>query len=100
MIHAENERSTACTLRGDAYAFTYQPGRGQIHPQVARPITDQSPGIKWASAVGWGGQRLYVVPSLELVVVVMAGLYDNPVLQPVVGEVILRRYALSAVSNG
>lgn len=22
MIHAENERSTACTLRGDAYALT------------------------------------------------------------------------------
>ncbi|WP_280948969.1 hypothetical protein [Mesorhizobium sp. LNHC252B00] len=24
MIHAENERSTACTLRGDAYALTKQ----------------------------------------------------------------------------
>ncbi|MFD1975337.1 hypothetical protein ACFSQQ_11365 [Mesorhizobium kowhaii] len=24
MIHAENERSTACTLRGDAYALTIQ----------------------------------------------------------------------------
>lgn len=23
MIHAENERSTACTLRGDAYALTF-----------------------------------------------------------------------------
>ncbi|MFB9984796.1 hypothetical protein ACFFNA_35120, partial [Mesorhizobium kowhaii] len=24
MIHAENERSTACTLRGDAYALTIE----------------------------------------------------------------------------
>jgi CubicO group peptidase (beta-lactamase class C family) len=52
--------------------------------------------IKWISAMGYGGQRMYIVPSLNLVVVVMAGLYDNPVLQPVVGEVVLRRYALPA----
>jgi hypothetical protein len=26
MIHAENERSIACTLRGDAYALTIHPG--------------------------------------------------------------------------
>ncbi|CAH2398443.1 hypothetical protein [Mesorhizobium escarrei] len=39
---------------------------------------------------------MYIVPSLDLVVVVMAGLYDNPFLQSIAGEVILRRYALPA----
>jgi hypothetical protein len=32
---------------------------------------------------------MYIVPSLDLVAVVMAGLYNNPVLQPIVGEIIL-----------
>jgi hypothetical protein len=26
----------------------------------------------------------------------MAGLYDNPILQQIIGEIILRRYALAA----
>jgi CubicO group peptidase (beta-lactamase class C family) len=52
--------------------------------------------ITWASAVGYGGQRMYIVPSLGLVVVVMAGLYGNPILQSIVGEVVLRRYALQS----
>lgn len=39
---------------------------------------------------------MYIVPSLGLVVVVMAGLYGIPILQPIVGEIILRRYALQA----
>ncbi|MBT5433144.1 MAG: serine hydrolase [Alphaproteobacteria bacterium] len=56
--------------------------------------------ITWISGVGWGGQRLFIVPSQELVVLVMAGLYDNPILQPVPGEIVLRRYALSAAMAG
>jgi CubicO group peptidase (beta-lactamase class C family) len=83
------EESTSPHVNGESlffYGYQWWLGRSLVNRQE----------IKWISAVGWGGQRMYIVPSLELVVVVMAGLYDNPVLQPIIGEIILRRYALSA----
>jgi CubicO group peptidase (beta-lactamase class C family) len=83
------EESTSPHVNGESlffYGYQWWLGRSLVNRQE----------IKWISAVGWGGQRMYIVPSLELVVVVMAGLYDNPALQPIIGEIILRRYALSA----
>lgn len=52
--------------------------------------------IRWALAMGHGGQRIFVVPELDMVVVVTVGLYHHPYLQAVPGEVVLRRYALAA----
>jgi len=86
---AWTEESTSPQVHGEGlffYGYQWWLGRSLVN---RREVT-------WISAVGWGGQRMYIVPSLELVVVVMAGLYDNPVLQPIIGEIILRRYALSA----
>ena len=83
------DESTSPHVHGEGlffYGYQWWLGRSLVNRQE----------IKWISAVGWGGQRMYIVPSLDLVVVVVAGLYNNPVLQPIVGEVILRRYALSA----
>ena len=85
--------STSPHLNGESlffYGYQWWLGRSLVNRRE----------IKWISAVGWGGQRMYIVPSLDLVVVVMAGLYENPILMPMVGEVILRRYALSAASTG
>jgi CubicO group peptidase (beta-lactamase class C family) len=52
--------------------------------------------VDWSAAVGLGGQRIFVVPALDLVVVVNAGLYRSP-LQASVPLLVLNRYVLAAV---
>ena len=37
--------------------------------------------IKFFTASGWGGQKIYVFPSLDMVVVTTAGYYDEPQLE-------------------
>ena len=51
--------------------------------------------IDWSGAVGLGGQRIFIVPALDLVVVINAGLYSSP-LQGRVPLGILNRYVLAA----
>jgi CubicO group peptidase (beta-lactamase class C family) len=51
--------------------------------------------IDWAAAVGLGGQRILIVPALDLVTVVTAGLYNDN-LQGSVPLVILNRYVVPA----
>lgn len=52
--------------------------------------------IDWSAAVGYGGQRIFIVPALDLVAVVNAGLYQSP-LQASVPLTVLNRYVLPAV---
>jgi CubicO group peptidase (beta-lactamase class C family) len=54
--------------------------------------------VEWALGMGYGGQRLFIVPSLDLVVLVHAGLYGSPIQGAVPLEV-LNRYVLAAVSE-
>ena len=51
--------------------------------------------VDWAAGVGYGGQRLFIIPSLDLVVLVHAGLYSSP-KQDWVGNVVLNQFVLPA----
>ena len=52
--------------------------------------------IDWAVGYGLGGQRLFIVPQLDMVVLVMAGLYHSD-MQGLAPLQVLNRYALAAV---
>ena len=54
--------------------------------------------IEWAPGLGLGGQRLFIVPALDLVVLVHAGLYHSPT-QGVVPLMVLNRYVPPAVQR-
>ena len=53
--------------------------------------------IPWAAGIGLGGQRLFVVPSLSLVVVITAGHYTDA-MQSWLPLVVLNRFVLTALA--
>jgi CubicO group peptidase (beta-lactamase class C family) len=54
--------------------------------------------VPWVCAMGHGGQRIFAVPSLDLVTVVTAGLYADPI-NGRLPLVIFNRYVLGAVAS-
>ena len=37
--------------------------------------------LSWASGIGWGRQRLFVAPQLDLVIAMNAGNYSLPIME-------------------
>ena len=64
---------------------------------LGRSLVDRRE-IRWAAAVGLGGQRIFIVPELDLVLVMNAGLYQSPV-QALVPIKALNEYVLKAASR-
>ncbi|HTU13461.1 MAG TPA: serine hydrolase [Allosphingosinicella sp.] len=79
-----------------------------LAPQVSiadRPVGLQRYGYQWylgtarlgarslaySAAIGWGGQRLVILPELDLVMVLTAGLYANPAQGGIAFEILLDR---------
>ena len=54
--------------------------------------------VDWVAGVGYGGQRLFIVPSFDLVLLVHAGLFDSS-MQGWVPLSILNRYVLPAADR-
>jgi CubicO group peptidase (beta-lactamase class C family) len=68
------------------YGYKFWLGRSLVHRRE----------VDWASATGNGGQRVFIVPALDLVVVVTAGLYHSP-LQSSVPIAVMNRFVLTAI---
>jgi CubicO group peptidase (beta-lactamase class C family) len=62
---------------------------------LGRSLIDRRP-VEWAAGYGLGGQRLYILPEQDIVVVVHAGLYPAP-YQSAPGYLVLNRHVLPAI---
>jgi CubicO group peptidase (beta-lactamase class C family) len=66
---------------GLEYGYQWWLGRGQVD------------GRRWIAGFGNGGQRLVIIPELDLVVVVLAGNYNQPdawkLSAMIMGEILL-----------
>lgn len=86
------EQSTAPQIAAEDqvdYGFQWWLGRSRVDGRE----------IRWTAGIGWGGQRLFLVPDHDLLVVVTAGLYDRPDLQDRLGRTVLDRFVLPAVTG-
>lgn len=83
------EESAAPHINGDGpffYGYQWWLGRSLINRRE----------IHWSAGFGYGGQRLFIVPELDIVAVCTAGRYEST-LRCDVGSIVLNDHVLSAV---
>lgn len=89
MIAPQSPRGLSLSFAG-SYGYLWWQGRSVIGGHE----------IEWVGALGRGGQRLYVVPALNLVVAVTAGLYiangGSPAPESLAGDTALNSFVLPA----
>ncbi len=87
------DTATAAQIkRSQSDSYGYQFWLGSSH------VSDRQ--IDWVAAVGQGGQRIFIVPSLDLVIVVTAGnYYGNDMLSSLVPKIVRDDYVLPAVEG-
>jgi CubicO group peptidase (beta-lactamase class C family) len=76
-------------LPADSYGYLWWVGR----------VPADNRKIDWAGGVGYGGQRLFVLPSLDMVIVVTAGVYTRQIPQGRAGETALDMAVRAAVRH-
>lgn len=85
------DQSTAPQVTGaSTYFYGYQWWLG-------RSLVDKRE-VTWTAGVGLGGQRIFIVPALDLVVVTTAGLYTSS-MQSWVPLETLNRFVLAAINE-
>jgi CubicO group peptidase (beta-lactamase class C family) len=85
------DAATAPHIMGEAlffYGYQFWLGRSLVNGHE----------VEWTAAVGLGGQRLYVIPELDMVVVLNSGMYTSDRQGRVALEV-LHRYVIPAVEH-
>jgi CubicO group peptidase (beta-lactamase class C family) len=85
------DAATAPHIMGEAlffYGYQFWLGRSLVYGRE----------VEWAAAVGLGGQRLYIIPALDMVVALNSGMYTSD-RQGRVALQVLDRYVMPAVEH-
>jgi CubicO group peptidase (beta-lactamase class C family) len=80
----------ANNLHVNSYGYLWWLGRSRVDDR----------DINWVAGVGWGGQKLYVVPSLDLVVAIAASDYEFFPAPDLVGSTALDIAVRAALEHG
>ena len=82
----EYNKPSATDHNGVQYAYQWRLGSSNVNGE----------SVQWLASFGDGGQRIFVVPSRQVVVVMMAGIYDHLGRAHDLGQTVLEEFVLPA----